>query len=230
MAYEKMPCLYETVQDLTDRLHGTICRYKGRAGYVSVQSKNEIWLMDICEQSTVLSRFKPNDPDFDISSAEIGYMNFELNPSTMKYHRKEDNTPCVIWIDRLPQRRYRQGLYSECLEMSAIDGKSARQNMHGVAMSSRGMIDMIEGAYPPFRTALGVIRNRKFELSEVALSKDVAMQATDSGMVLVYIRCNNIGWIAPCEQAVTIKPDAPEGWLIRKMLNAVNVPIGGSVG
>lgn len=230
MAYEKMPCLYETVGDLTDRLHGTICRYKGKAGYVSVQSKNEIWLMNICNQGTVLFRFKPNDPDFDISSAEIGYMNFEVNPDMLKYYRKEDYLPCVLWFDRMPQRRYRQGLYSECLEMSGINGQSARPNYQGMAMSSRGMADMIEGSYPPFRPALAVIRNPKFEVSEIALSKDVALQATESRMVLVYIRCNNIGWIAPGEQTVTIKPDAPEGWLIRKMLSSVNVPIGGSVG
>lgn len=204
MAYEKMRCLYDTERDLIDRLQGTICRYKNKAFVVAVQSRSLIWLNDLVTGKMV-HEIKPSDPDFDISSPEIGYLNWQDSKGRNK----------AYFLERNPYRKYRQGLYSECCTLYHVDGKRDMQYPSSIVFKSRGIIDSIEGTFPSFREAFVGIRQGRLE--SVAISRDIALDPMKCGVTIVYCQGNDIGYIKHDSSKIEIKED-DTAWVINRML------------
>lgn len=206
MAYEKMPCLYETVDDLRSRLEGTICRYKGRAGVVAIETKKKISLMTH-DLAGLIATFDPADPEFDISSPEIGYVN--VSPSRQHLSRNSSlkaETNLCFYVERTAQRQFRQGLYNSCLTCYSIDGISAGM---GHVWQTRGLMESIEGTFPSLELSLDLLKTGQ---KEVAISRRVAFKRTDSGLILVYYAGKNVGWLEPKSTRVSI-PEGPLSWL-----------------
>lgn len=207
MAYEKMKCLYDTERDLIDRLHGTYCRYKDKVYVVSVESKTQLGLSDPISGVRIF-QIKPNDPDFDISSPEIGYVN----------HVYQDRV-YAAFLERLPQKRYRQGLYAECCSVKLIDGGAPPFNANQV-FRTKGLIDAIEGRYPPFKMALAFLRSG--EQKEVALSRQFALKRFDSGIVFLMCEKKDVGYIQPHGRGVEYV-ETNESWVLDKLLKKAGI-------
>jgi hypothetical protein len=217
MAYEKMACLYETEKDLVDRLGGTVCRYKGVPYVVHIEARTKINLLDLVSQKPVLS-IRPNDPDFDISSAEIGYINFRWTKTQLKYSdTPNDTSNKAYYLERVPFRRYRQGLCSDSLSGFHIDGKTSINP--NALLFSDGFRDSQLGRFPSVREAIKLLE----EEQQVAVGMDTALQKVDSGMILVWYRTKNIGWITPDNPTITIARTA-DSWVhervLKRFLNA----------
>jgi len=208
VAYEKMPCKYDTLKDLQDRLHGTYCRYDGKLYYVTVESKDVIVLYDSVSQRPKLN-INPSDPNFDISSLEVGYMN--LDQKEMAQLGVESNGG-VLYLMRYPQRRYRQGVTPECLSAYRIENMDISPFRTGSLLRTAGFRKSIEGDFPSFNEALDD------KSAEVALSRDLAIKKTDSGLVLVYYKMVNIGWTLPGDNIVMFR-GTPHDWLFQKILD-----------
>src|SRR5690606_33731831 len=131
---------------------------------VSVESKTQLGLSDPLSGARIL-QIKPNDPDFDISSPGIGAVNHVYQGRVY-----------AVFLERLPQKRYRQGLYAECCSVRLVDGISPPFHA-GHVFRTKGLIDAIEGRYPPFKIALAFLRSEKQE--EVALSRQFALKRFD---------------------------------------------------
>lgn len=183
MGYGKMANRYLSQKDLCDRLHGTICRYKDVPVTVTFVTVNTLALTDIVT-GELIANIRPTDPDFDISSPEVGYMNFV-----------ENGRNYVAFVTRLPLRRYRQGLYQQTCEFRSVDGVTQRSIYGKTYFSMAGFKDSVMGIFPTLGKARSMLRAETAD--EVALSREVALKKTDSGLYLVYLKTKNIGWIKP---------------------------------
>lgn len=216
MAYEKMKCLYNTERDLIDRLHNTICRYDGSAFLVSVQSKNLIYLCDAVTGKT-MKEIKPSDPEFDISSPEIGYVNLIVN----KYGEENNK---VFFLERNPYRKFRQGLYPECCTLYTIHGDQDRNYSTGDFFRRQGLIDSIEGRFPTFREGLVKLRNGSDK--QIAISRDIAMEGMKSGLIVVWCQGNDVGYIRHDGHQIEFQED-DTSWVVKRMLEKSGIRTGG---
>lgn len=229
---ERMPCLYSTEKDLHDRLHGTICRYKEKPYSVTVEGTELLYLRDIITNK-VVHKVPPNDPDFDTSSPELGYFNLIL-PETKAVMR-------VVYAERRPRRQYRQGICSTNLSFSTLDGKNTRDHWlipgypDSTWMGYPGFIEMLENDYPMLDKAFDIlndrfiptnIQNHKTGIMEeqlvpvesLAISKDTAIQRTDSGVYQIWYKMDNVGWTTPESRVVRV-PSGEMGWIVSKYLS-----------
>lgn len=216
-----MSCLYETVKDLKDRLHGTVCRYKGIPYYCEVTAKGKIVLKDV--RTPVITNFpcvpqeiSPKDEDFDISSIELGYVNFEIDPMLHRYWKPNamERSKSVSFLARWPSRRYKQGISGDMLSCKTIDGHNEGEGTF--VLHSEGFIKSCLNEYPSLPEAIE--RLSSGEADQIAVSKEFALKRTDSSLILAFCETKNIGWILPR----TMKIEVPEGelnWVYRRMMD-----------
>ncbi len=230
---EHMPCKYNTEKDLYDRLNGTLCRYKGKIVVVLVEGL-QVSIRDPLNNK-FLKYILPNDPDFDLSSPEMGYMNLILPEGKNPKLR-------VFYAERTPRRQYRQGLCANNIGFGTLDGSAIREVMAQVPgfpesswIGYPGFIQMLEDDYPTLDEAFYILDvgyttakmsdpktlefvDTKVEVTVMAISKDTAIQKTDSGVYQVWYKCDNVGWMAPGTRTVNVK-SSDIGWIVSKYLS-----------
>lgn len=211
MAYERMANRYSTMKDLSDRLHGTICRYKNVPATVSVVSEKCLMLTDICN-GELIAKIKPDDPDFDISSPELGYFNYN-----------ESDGDAAIYTARQPYRRFRQGLYQQACNFSTIDGASLRGYYGKTFFSTKGFYNLLIGKFPSVEEAQAILRSDS-KIEEIAISPSIALKKTGAGLILVYFRTTNVGWIKPDSNEVEIVVGEFD-WVVERYFNRAGLVI-----
>lgn len=231
MAYEIVPCLYDSHKDLSSRLDSTICRYDNVPYFVRIADYNQIWLYDIIHPNSQqpLLKINPKDRLFDISSPELGYLNADPKKAIKQSYPlldKETSGSLVVRIVRLPVRQWKQGINPDCVTFSNISGSSDIKGMYLSYQSviySQGMKDLILGSYPTPSDALDILMsNSRSDFRTVAISREVAFELTESGIIQVYIRTKNIGYILPGNEKVNIKP-GPHSWVVQRILSSLGL-------
>lgn len=210
MGYGKMANRYLSQKDLCDRLHGTICRYKDVPVGVQFVTTNCLMLTDVVTGELV-AKISPTDPDFDISSPELGYMNYA----------NKDFKLNVVYVSRQPIRRYRQGLYLQCCEFNTIDGGVQRSPYGMNYFGLQGFKNMIMDIYPPLSQARSMLNEGDVE---VAISKEIALKKIDSGLHLVYFKTKNIGWIKPDSMCVEMAAGEFD-WVAERYLSRLGIEV-----
>lgn len=196
---EYMPNKYTSLKDLQDRLSGTICRFNGMPVYVSVKSEEILQLWDVPTQSTLIKEISPQDPRFDISMLDLGYMNYEGKGRYAK--------PCVVYLSRDPSKKYKQGTCTSYIRCKAIDGGPAPVN--SACMMSKGFVDFVEGRWPTLSDLQGV--------GELALSSDVAVSRDEMDILTVYYRGQKIAVKIPdIDRLHTIRNE--HSWVIERFI------------
>lgn len=179
---ESMPCLYETYKDLSDRLDGTICRYEGNVVFVRVSMADDdeerpvVYLYDWPQTDKMIKEIEPNDPAFDISLIDLGYMNYICG-----------NKNVVLYPYRSSSKKYKQGTSTGNCFTKNIDGTPSDYGSH--SMQSQGFVDMVNRKYPP----LAALELHK----ELALSRDVAVRVDSLGVREFYWRLMKIAVQVP---------------------------------
>lgn len=207
MIKEKMPNLYRATNDVRDRLNGCILRYDGKLIYCMQETATTLLLYNL-RQDTVIKKIMVDDPLLDISSIELGYMNLENN-------QKEN---VVRYAKRHPQKQYAQGIRPDHLTWHTIDGQetSAALGRGTYNYTQEGFAQSIYGTFPMFDAI-------EWEtLNEVALSQMVALKKIDIGLVLVYFRTRNVGYIEPGKKVVKV-PDDDSAWVVHRYLQNFSI-------
>lgn len=219
MAYEKMSCLYETVKDLRDRLAGTICRYQGFPYYCDVSSKGKVILTDVRalsdpEKWKTKIEISPKDPEFDISSIELGYTNWKFPEKTRKFYRKDQDFDSnrVSFLSRHPARRYRQGISSDVVYAVNIDGGSLGDS--STILGTDGFIAMVQENYPSLPEAVELLSSGE---KDVAISREFALKKVESGLILAFAEMKNIGWILPQKMSIEV-PEGELSWVYKRLM------------
>src|SRR6185312_12225322 len=113
----------------------------------------------------------------------------------------------VYYLERLPYRRYRQGLNAESLYSYDMEGKSGTPPQ--AVLTNPGMGDCLTGVYPSIKEAQECLSGTS--IKEMAIAQDIALKKTDAGIILVFYRQDNIGWITPDSSSISIERSA-DSW------------------
>lgn len=180
-----MACRW-TGDDVYSRLNGSIIMYNDQAVKVSVTTSESICLFNLRSGKRVAVC---SPEELDVSSPILGYM---------KYLDK------VLYISRVPRRKYIQGLTAINVSISPLSMAKDRFKKKIMWIESKMIMspefaDMLEGNYPTFQDCL------KHRDGEIALSRDLAMKFSFSGEALVFLRQRQVGWIPSSQKRVKIR-------------------------
>lgn len=199
------------VNDLGQKLDSTVCRYKGQPVFVRVLDRGVITLYELPQAKKAIGNISANDPDFDIASVPLGYMQAEKQ---------------VYYLTRSPQRRVKQGVESRTLRYDLLapgSNNSFKYSMNaGQIIVSKGFADMILGNYPDLMVSLKALRkdwaNDPKENSARAVNRNIAMYINEVGVINVYYKQDFVGWIQPDKFVVHV-PSNDWGWVVSRYLS-----------
>lgn len=208
-----MSCLWRSDKDLMDRLGGTHIKYRGEIVYAEFghypdpETKKEVSgliLFDPLGSGKTIAMISPDDPDLDVSSFELGYVNTESE--------RRDVKPDVIYLTRSPQKQWKQGFMPQRIRANAVDGSK-----YTSSWSIPSIFSSLCGDYPSYELYKD-LRARKDPPDKIALSRQVAVKTELSGVTLVYIDCKNVAYISG--QKVVLKDDNLK-WIYERVLRGV---------
>lgn len=206
MYNERVPNLYTTQKDLSDRLHDTVCRYDGKPVYVLYETTSCLSLYDLGLKNLV-KKISPDDPFFDISSIELGYGNYVTDKGAKVFQ-------CL----RSPSRQYKQGLKPNELGWKTIDGKEANagatvNGLTAYLWKLQGFEDLLTNTFPSFSQGLQEGRQ------EFAISKQVAVRKDEElGIYIIYVLGTKVAYIDPSEHLLKVSERTGLEWVVHRLL------------
>lgn len=165
MAKAKLKLGYDNLDDAKVKLYNTICLYKGEPIVVKVvdydPEHNEKFVlkgmyMNGGARAAETPKISIDDPDFNCSDYNIGYINY-------------DQYGFAAWYYRTNQKQYSQGLKYNQLAAKA----SNQAYLHAEMRGGKPVIAMLKNEYPTFDKAADILR--KGDTSLVAFNKNFAM-------------------------------------------------------
>jgi hypothetical protein len=151
---------YLKSEDVSMRLDGSIVKYKGVYKYAVYESEGtNIGLYDFSKkQLNSKSIIDANDPELDISSVDIGYVNI-------------DSYDMAAYVTRLPYRKQKQGTSAQNTKYQFCgDSEWFNFGNHDFAIISPDVYRALVGGYPDLAKA---VKSRK---NSVAISRDFAIK------------------------------------------------------
>ena len=207
----QVPLLYKLGHDLETRLGGSIFMYKGIPYRMSYES-GIIRTNDIRDGS-VGPKISPSDPDVDISSIELGYVNtYGVGDSDQNY---PDRT--AVFVTRLPYKQWKQGIHPTNVQLFAVDGDYISWGKESL-LYSKGFAEMCMGQYPRMSLALTLRPGES-----VALSKDIAIKKSDVEVTGVYYKCKPVGYFDRRGTKFVPSGSLPEWFIDEVYRNAISV-------
>lgn len=161
---------FATPEDVSRRLHHTVCLWKGEPVSVTYRHPN-----------VTITHLNPKtyghaevvdytSDDFDYKTMPLGYMNYNVG---------------AYYLTRMPERRSNQGLNERC-----VDIVSHSQNfIGGEIIFTEAMYDCVMGKYPKLEKAIKDISGPRPARESVAISRHVAigrMRDRDRTFALYY--------------------------------------------
>lgn len=174
--HEVDPVRYQTGPDANMRLSGTIIRDKNGNPFYVIQVLSQTQATGVYLKSGPNGdpfHFNPNDPGIDISSPNVGYMNFKGAP---------------LYLQRQPERRQKQGLDTRRV---LIRKDKATQRLDEQFNNGYwpNLHNTILGVYPSLHSCLaeGGAFNRFFAIRKGSNSRSLEFMGYTVGL----IRSNN---------------------------------------
>jgi hypothetical protein len=204
-------------RDLALKLNETICRYRKEPVWVRVLDEM-IYLYKLDEVNSSGRYFaiiKPNDPDFDVAGVPLGYLQGE----SIYKHR-------VYYLSRIPIRKVKQGL-----PLNAIKAVQVGQEDTGPRLKlpfsplTKSFICMVKNEYPKLADLMKMLRGLhakdSTQIYQAAVSRDVAIEINQMGIINVYYKKVFVGWMQPDKNTVHI-PKSELSWVISKYLSELD--------
>lgn len=192
-------------RDLQARLDSTICRYRGLPYYVRYAGPG---LLNLYALQKVNNRhdadfvINSNDPDFDISTIPMGYVQYT-------------NT-LVYYVSRRPQRMYKQGVSADALSFTDLRGGI----VSGSAFSKQ-FENMVMGNYSSLNQVQKAFKDAEVDM-ELAISRDCALKLNHKiRIVSVFFKNDEVGWMQEGTDTVIV-PSSEKGWLVSRYLSQFN--------
>lgn len=186
-------------EDIRQRLHQTIIRYRQQPFFCSVDG-TIINLLDLVTMK-VMHRVLHDDPEIDISSLDLGYMNV-TNPA-----------PVAIHMARVGGRRYRQGVDPKSLSYDVLLPSSEKFHFNPDLIFCQGFVDAYNGKFPSVKEAIGMVAKTH---RSVAISNDVAI-LREKDIIKVFVKNEEVGWMKAGGSIVNLPP-SETSWINRYFL------------
>jgi len=173
--------------DVKARLSGTIIRYKKVPYLCEVENSSHLSLYSLEGQGLAV-RVESNDPDVDISSLHLGYVNIDIPDYSL-----------AVYLKREPLRQYRQGI--DLSRLTQFPLRSGCGPLHHKVLMCKGLVDNELNRYPTLEQAINKITKKSYY--SVALSRDVAIKREDH-RAKVYVKDIEVGYLTLGTNIVTI--------------------------
>ena len=178
---------YETVEEASMRLTGSVVLYDGDPVYVTnvtgVDNMEEGGGKDIfrvyatplpfnIERDVVDKQIRKyiSSKKFNLSAFKLGYCNL--------------GTGKAVFLSRVAMRQNRQGLTGDTLCIRSISGHNPMDVGFKELVASKGFVSCIKGIYPNYKE---FDHEEKVEgLTSLALSRNIALQKDEDGLGLIY--------------------------------------------
>lgn len=202
-------------RDLGLKLNDTICRYKGEPVWVRVEG-GTIYLYKLPDVNTSgrwFTTIKSNDPDLDVASVPLGYMQGDGN-----------NRNSVFYLSRIPIRKVKQGLPLTAIKSVQVgdDSNGPRGKAPSGAYLNNSFVRMVKNDYPKLPDAMKMLRGLHSKDSskvyQAAISRDIAIEINQMGIINVHYKKVFVGWIQPDKNIVHV-PTSELSWVISKYLS-----------
>lgn len=194
-------------QDVRARLSGTYIRWRGNPYYCEVdQNGDSIALYSLVDGSMTV-RVSSDDPDLDISSLDLGYVN------TSKRYK------CCVYFQRNPYRRYKQGVEPQSLSTFPRSSNYGPGDIPAHGINSEEFYDSMCGKFPAYKVALSMITSPATKYESVALSRDVAVQK-DKDMLRVWIKKDQVAFIKLSDSNRVYIPKTELSWVHELILSS----------
>lgn len=174
--------VYDSVEEATNRIAGTIVTYEGRPVYIrSVENHDDgvlrVQMAEFPYRGEYV-RKKINSPAFRrFVTPPLGYCNY--------FNRENAN---AVWCERISSRSRRQGLCAEVF--NAVTHGGYRIGFDEL-MATEAFREMIVGEYPAFDDVIG----RLIPNSCIAVSRDFAVGMGAEGFTFLYWRRDPIALV-----------------------------------
>lgn len=205
---KKMANKYRSHKDLVDRLQGTYVRYDGRPYYVwDITKTPKLKLVPNPEIPTAefeanTISISPADPLLDISAIDLGYT------TRVGHHGKKE----AIYFMRTASRHYKQGTCLEHIRANRLDGKA-------VSGGHKELLSLLNEEYSSLRQVYA-----DSSWLSIALSKRVALERLEVGVVVIYVCSTQVGWMDPRDYSFrTSLSVGKDVWLFRRELEKVGI-------
>lgn len=192
-------------QDYATRMDGGIAFYDGEP-YLLHTDGTSITLYTL--EEVKFKKISPSDPLLDLSSPRLGYVNWSGG---------------AYYVYRKPERKYKQTLhYGSCAcfdptynDQMAYAGKAVRVDHFFLSSAFQ---EMLLDKYPTLTTAL---KNLSSKSKAVAISRNVALAKDSFGIIRVFYKMEEVGYIKPNEGIVHV-PNSELSWIVSKYLSDYN--------
>lgn len=154
--------------DMMRYINGVVAMYRDRAVSAHCVEMNIVDL-NCLRTGQHLRRCAVTDPDLNLHTFNLGYMNYRRGINTIEAH----------YISRTPVRKIKQGLYPNNLvcETLRID--------NGILYSS-AFAAMLENKYPPYEEAYRYTINANSARYSKAFSKNLALSKVNNRIEMLF--------------------------------------------
>lgn len=178
--------------DYNQKLNNTLVRYNNFPVQLTYEGGSSFIIYGIHGGSSFKkSIINVKDPLLDISTPILGW--FKLEHDGIKY---------AAYLERLPVRRWRQGLCSSNTKISYLSrGRLSQASSTKEYIYSKGVEDMILDKYEPLDELLKSLNNA--DVHSVAASHNIAIAKKDD-IYTVWFKKDEVGWMKPGTKVVKI--------------------------
>ena len=203
-------------RDLSLKLNDTVCRYKKEPVWVKVID-SLLYLYKLNEVSTTgryFATIKSTDPDLDVASVPLGYLQGE-----------GQNRWRVYYLSRIPIRKVKQGLPVSAIRVMAVgeDENARSSKIHVGMVHSTTFSNMVKNEYPRLPDSMKALRGLyskdPSQIYQIAVSRDIALEINQMGIINVHYKRNFVGWIQPDKSTVHV-PKSDLSWVISQFLSS----------
>jgi len=155
-------------------------------------------------------KITPDDPKLDISTPPLGYFNYS-----------EDEYSKAVYIERLPVRKWRQGLDADDGRNCNISCKGLKGNRFSIISArtiySKGYEDLVLNEYPHLDVALSKLKSDR--VSSIAINRDIALSKFEK-IISVFYKRKEVGYMEIGSKVVKV-PKEENSRIITKFLNEI---------
>lgn len=185
---DESPCLsipldqrrYFRPSDVFMRLDGSVLRYKKQPVTIKASHGSLNVKLYALRDNEYVCKADSSDPDLDLESPPLGYVYWF-------------DTTRLVFINRSPYRRQKQGLSSETVVSSEVyfKGGLQKRSRQGWYAGRSQLSDMIDGKYPDFDKVLYDLKTK--DITGLPMSRDVALLKLPSTNYLILNRNVPVG-------------------------------------
>lgn len=195
-------------QDQQARFHNTILMYQGVPVAVTLIDGNTFSICGLHEGSPIKRKdIKCNDPNLDISTPPLGWMNIEV-----------EKTEYAMYVVRQGLRKWQQGISGSntkgyLLYRNALAPKNTRDYLY-----SKAYDNAVRNIFLPLDICIKKIKTKNCE--SIAVSRDICL-SKHGDLVTVYYKMDEVAMFSPEDMVVRV-PKEENSWIVSKYLNSLS--------